>query len=377
MTDHIVLSPVEPSRHDEFLRLPEQLYRDLPHWVPPLRMERRAALLPGATPYVRRARMQWWLASRNGRPVGRISAQIDPAALAREPGIGHFGLLAAENDPKVLAALLGAAEGWLRDNGMTHARGPFDLSVNQECGVLVDGFHTPPMMMMPHNPPWLGPALEALGYGKAKDLLAYCLDCSGPPPEKVARLLKRPLPRGLTIRPLRLERYGEEIACLAGIFNDAWAGNWGFVPFDPAEVELLARELRPLIQRDLVWFAEIDGQAEAFIVCLPNLNEAIADLGGALWPTGWAKLLWRLKVSGVRSARVPLMGVRRAVAATLAGGLLPFHLIGAVWPHVVARGMKNVELSWVLEDNRPMRAMAEALSGPAYKTYRLYEKALS
>ncbi len=375
----VTVTAVDPRRDlDVFLDVPNQLYRSLPHWVQPLWMERRGALAPGTTPYLRRARMQWWIATEAGRVVGRISAHVDPVALARDPGIGHLGLLVATDRQGVVPALTAAAEEWLRGQGMTQVRGPLDLSLNQESGLLVDGFDTPPMLMMPHNPPTLGPALEQAGYEKVMDLLAYRADPRRPIPEAVRRLMERPQPPGLKVRPARLGgAYDSEVRLMVDIFNDAWSANWGFIPFDAEEVALLGRELRPLIEKRLVWFAEADGDAVAFLVCLPNLNEAIADLGGRLWPFGWAKLLWRLKGRGLRTARVPLMGVRKAMSTTLAGSLLPFHLIAALWPELMARKVEEVELSWVLETNKPMRTLAEMLCGPPCKTYRLYEKALA
>lgn len=374
----LTVTAIDPGRDlDAFLRVPFQIYGTLPHWVPPLWMERRAALAPGATPYLRRARMQWWIATQEGQTVGRISAHVDPAALSRDPGVGHLGLLAADR-PGAVSALTAAAEDWLRGQGMTRARGPLDLSLNQESGLLVEGFDTAPMLMMPHNPPDLGPALEEAGYGKVMDLLAYRADPRRPIPDPVRRLMERPLPPGLNVRPARLgTSYDEEVQTMVNIFNDAWSANWGFVPFDVDEVALLGRELRPLIEKRLLWFAEAEGHAVAFLVCLPNLNEAIADLNGRLWPFGWAKLLWRLKGRGLRTARVPLMGVRKSMSATLAGRLLPFHLIAALWPELLARKMELVELSWILETNKPMRALAEMLCGPPGKIYRLYEKALT
>lgn len=369
------IAPVAPHQLDDFIRVPFRLYANLPHWIPPLMMERRDALKPGGIPYMRRAETAMWIATRDGRPVGRISAQIDPLALARHPGIGHFGLLAAEDDAETIDLLLVTAEDWLRARGMAQILGPMNLSINEECGLLVDGFDTPPMMMMPHDPPYLGAHLARNGYAKAKDLFAYVLD-SASVPEHVHRMVTRPLSGNVRLRMLEWSDYKAEVRRLVEIFNDAWADNWGFVPFEPAEVDVMARQLRPLIDRRLVWFAEVDGVPAAFIVCLPDLNAAIADLDGKLLPFGWAKLLWRLKVRGVPSARVPLMGVRRKYARTVQGAMLPFHLIGKVRDGVNAMGIRKVEISWVLEDNPAMRALAEALCGPPYKTYRLYEKDL-
>lgn len=379
MTTTITIQQVEsPRLLDAFIRAPSALYGDDPHWVPPLILERRQALKANATPYLRRAKTALWLASRgDGRVVGRIGAQIDPTALEYQPGIGHFGHLAAEDDPQVFTALLETAENWLRSHGMTHTHGPLNPSLNEECGVLVDGFATPPMLLMPHNPPYLAQRLEERGYTKAKDLLAYLLDSQSDLPAPIQSLLARPLPAGVTIRPLRWRDYAAEVQTLVGIFNDAWRDNWGFIPFTEEEIDQLARDMRPLIEERLVWFAEMNGEAMAFLVCLPNVNEAIADLDGRLFPLGWAKLLWRIKVAGLKSARVPLMGMRKCMAGKVVGSLLPFLLVGALRREVQARGIRWVELSWILEDNGAMRAMAEALCGPAYKTYRLYERSLA
>jgi hypothetical protein len=256
-------------------------------------------------------------------------------------------------------------------------RGPFSLSVNDQAGLLVSGFDAPPMLMMPHDPPYAGPRVEALGYRKARDLLAYVCDADTPLPPAAAAVVRRGLPAGVTLRPMRRGALREEVSALIGIFNDAWAGNWGFVPFTAEEVAHLADELRPLLRERLVWFAEFRGEPVAFAVCLPNLNEAIRDLSGRLLPFGWARLLWRLKVSGVASARVPLMGVRRSLNNGLFGRVVPFFLVEAMRQEAKALGIRRIEMSWVLEDNARMRHLAEAAAGRAYKTYRVYERDLA
>ncbi|HYH19630.1 MAG TPA: dATP pyrophosphohydrolase [Azospirillum sp.] len=357
---------------DRFIRVPFDLHRDDPTWVPPLLMERRDALSSRENPYFRHAEAAFWIARRNGRDVGRVSAQLDRLA---EAGTGHFGLLAAVDDGAVVGALMETAERWLRARGAARALGPFNLSINEETGLLVDGFDTPPMLMMGHDRPYLGPLLERAGYSKAKDVLAYLSE--GPDlPAGVRALLARPLPPNVRIRRLRMADYRREVGALTDIFNDAWSGNWGFVPLTGDEIDHMARQMKPLIDERLVWFAEVDGQPAAFAVCLPNLNEAIRDLDGRLLPFGWAKLLWRLKVSGVRSARVPLMGVRRRYADSLLGSLLAFLIIAAVRREAADLGLHRIEMSWILEDNRPMRRIAEAVGGRPYKTYRLYGKPL-
>jgi hypothetical protein len=361
---------------ERFIRLPHALMRDDPAWVAPLLAERRAALSPGRNPWFRHAEAAFWIARRDGRDVGRISAQEDRLAPPDPDGarIGHFGLLAAEDDGAVFAALLGVAEGWLAARGLRRVRGPFSLSINEQTGLLVAGFDTPPMLMMPHDPAYAGKRIEALRYRKVRDLLAYIVDADAPMPPGAASLVARGLPSGVVLRPMRRAALGEEVAALIAIFNDAWAGHWGFVPFTPEEVAHLERELRPLLHERLVWFAEVRGEPVAFVVCLPNLNEAIADLSGRLLPFGWARLLWRLKVAGVATARVPLMGVRRRLHSGLLGRALPFFLVDALRREALAMGIRRIEMSWVLEDNAPMRHLAESVAAHPYKAYRVYER---
>jgi GNAT superfamily N-acetyltransferase len=379
MPGAVTIVPVQgKSALELFIRLPERLNRDDASWVAPLRMERRMALTPAKNPYFRHAEAAFWLAMRDGIPVGRISAQEDRLLPPGPDGtrLGHFGMLAAEDDPEIYAALFEAAEAWLRGRGIRRAAGPFNLSVNEETGLLVDGFGTPPMLMMPHDAPQAGPRVEALGYRKVQDLLAYLVDVTAPPPAASAKLVARGLPDNVVLRPLRRKDLHADIVRLVAIFNDAWAGNWGFVPITPEEVDAMAAALRPLLHERLVWFAELDGEAVAFAVCLPNLNEAIRDLSGRMLPLGWARLLWRLKVSGVKTARVPLMGVRRQHAGGMLGRIIPLFLVEAIRREAAAIGIRQIEMSWVLENNLPMRKLAEAFGGRQYKTYRLYEKAL-
>jgi hypothetical protein len=286
-------------------------------------------------------------------------------------------MLTAVDDPSVFAALLTTAEAWLAARGVRRAQGPFNLSINEESGLLVDGFNTPPMLMMPHDAPYVAPHLERLGYGKIRDLYAYLCDTTAALPSASAALIARGLPRDVTLRPMRFKSLKEDIASLVSIFNDAWATHWGFVPITESEVDHMAKAMRPLLHERLIWFADVKGEPAAFGLCLPDLNAAIRDLGGSLMPFGWAKLLWRLKVSGVSTARVPLMGVRKVYGEGLLGRLLALHVVEALRREAVAKGITAVEMSWILEDNLPMRHLAEAIGGWAYKTYRVYEKALA
>jgi hypothetical protein len=361
------------SELKRFVELPDRISRSDPAYVPPLHGEQEQILSTSKNPYFSHAEAQYWLARRGGRDVGRISAQRDRDI---EEPVGHFGMLAAEDDADVFSALLRTAETWLRERGMARVSGPYNLSLNETAGVLVEGFETQPMLLMDHNPRYVGPQLEAAGYAKEKDILAYLYNAETPLPQSIQRLLSRPLPAGLKIRPLDLSRYEAEVKTVSVLFNDAWAGNWGFVPLSEVETKQLAKQLRILLNEKLIWFAEFEGEPVGFIVCLPNVNEAIRDLRGKLAPFGWAKLLWRLKVAGLKSARVPLMGIRRNFSQGLLGSLTPFLLIDAVRREGLKLGIRSVELSWILEDNEPMRRINEVIGGTAYKTYRLYSKTL-
>jgi hypothetical protein len=361
-----------------FIRVPFAVHENDSAWVPPLMMEREQAFSPKDNEFLRRAEVRFWLARRDDRDVGRISAQIDP--LAQQQGsderVGHFGCLSVEDDPEAFVALLGTAEDFLRSRGVNHVRGPFSLSINEETGLLVDGFDTPPMLLMGHDPTYVAERLEALGYRKERDVYAYLLDMEAPLSRSAHRMLERPLPASVKIRRLDFSDYSNEIRRMVDIYNDAWSGNWGFVPLTEPEADEMAKRMRMLLDDRLVRFVEVDGQAVAFIVVLPNVNEAVRDLDGRLFPFGWAKLLWRLKMRRVKSARVPLMGVRRSLSGTLIGSAIPLQLIGSVMPDTAAFGLRWIELSWILEDNLPMRRILERLSARAYKTYRVYGKML-
>ena len=376
----IVLERVE-SRAElkRFLAVPARVFAGDPNWVQPLNLERLEHLDPRKNPYFATAEVAYWTARRGGDLVGRISAQVNRAHLERhQDATGHFGFLDAIDDPGVFAALTAAAEAWLRERGLARTVGPFSLSINDESGLLVEGFETPPYLMMGHARPHYARHIEACGYEKACDLIAYLYDLTSEPPAVVAKTLDK-LGRltHVRIRPFDMDRFREEVETVAEIFNDAWADNWSFVPLSKPEIAFLAKNLRPLVSPGHAAIAELDGEPVAMAVTLPNVNEAIADLGGRLLPFGWAKLLWRLKVRRTETARLPLMGVRRRLQNTPLGASLALAVIDAVRRYHAARGTKWGELSWVLEDNAPARRIIEMTGATPYKTYRMYEKDLT
>jgi hypothetical protein len=363
-----------PAELDRFVRVPARLYANLPHFVPPLLLERKEALSPKKNPLFEHAEVQLFLAVRDGRDVGRISAQVD--RLVHDPTIGHFGMIAAEDDAETFAALFAAAEGWLRERGRTRVLGPFSLSINEETGLLIEGFDTPPMMFMPHDPPYAAVRVEEQGYRKAKDVLAYLYEMSREFSPTIKRMITKRKPSTLIVRHLDMTRYEQEFDTITAIFNDAWKDNWSFIPFTEAEIRHMARSLKPLIRPYMVAIVEFNGEPVAFGITLPNLNEAIADFNGRLLPFNWIKLLLRLR-RGTKTWRVPLMGVRRSFNAGMLGAMAPFLVIDSMHQGALKTPMTHVEFSWILEDNLPMRHVIEKMGSVAYKTFRVYEKSLA
>lgn len=369
----------DKSGLDAFIRVPFSIYATDPNWVAPLIIERREAFSKKDNPYFQHARAEFWIAYKGDEAVGRISAQIDEMYLQKFGSrTGHFGLIEATDDPAVFEALFGTAEAWLKEQGMSEILGPLNFSTNEECGLLVDGFDTPPSLMMGHAMTYYDGQIKGLGFSKAKDLFAYQCSIADDLPRGVRSLAaKIAAEENINIRHLRMRSLKDEVAIIVDIFNDAWVDNWGMVPFTEAEAGALASTLRPIIVPDMVGIAEIDGEPMGMFIALPNLNEAIHDLNGRLLPFGWAKLIWRLKIAGVKTARVPLMGIRKEYQGTMLGSAITFGLIKVIFDNAARRGIEGGELSWILEDNAPMRRVIEGVGAKVYKTYRLYQKQIA
>jgi GNAT superfamily N-acetyltransferase len=363
-------------QRSEFIKVPWRIYADDPRWVPPLILERRLHLSK-QNPFFAHAKARFWIAYRGSETVGRISAQVDQLHLERyRDSTGFFGFLEAVDDPAVFAALLNAAETWLREHGMKRILGPFSLSINDEIGSLVSGFDTPPMFMMGHGRTYYDVRLKELGYDKAKDTVAYMFDALLERPAVMEAAVRRAKSRDIRVRPLRLSHLKEDLETIRDIYNDAWSENWNFIPFTSAELDSLGQSLKLFVPPEFVQIAEVKGQAAGMIVLVPNLNETIRDLNGRLLPVGWIRLLWRLKRSLPHTARVPLMGVRKEYHRSSLGVTLVFLLIDALRQPALERGIRDVELSWTLEDNLPMRHIKERIGARTYKQYRIYGKQL-
>ncbi len=359
-----------------FVEVPWRVFASDPNWVPPLRFERLEALAP-KQPIFKHLEWAAWVAYQDGVAVGRISAQIDQLHLEHyQDDTGFFGFLDAIDDPTVFEALFTAAENWLRERGMRSVRGPFSFNINQEVGLLVDGFDSKPYFMMTHARPYYGPALERLGYAKAVDMFAYLISARFEPPPVMAALFAR-LQRTVSIRPLDRKHTDRDLDTVCEIFNDAWSGNWGFVPFTQAEFRTIGHEMLLLIPPDFIQIAEMNGEPVAFIVLLPNVNEAIADLDGRLLPFGWLKLLARLKFGYPRTARIPLMGVRKRLHHTRLGPGLALSVVQALREPGIRAGIEEVEMSWILESNEAMQGIIDILGGRRTKRYRVYQRTLA
>jgi len=377
----IVVSPVAgKSDLKAFIDLPKRLFTGHRGYVAHLNSERQEAFSPRKNPLFQHVEVQFFLARRGGKVVGRISAQIDRAYLERyADSTGHFGCIVAEDEPAIFAALLRTAEDWLRNKGMKRATGPFSLSVNEEVGLLVWGFDARSTLLVPYDPPYAGPRVEACGYTKIKDVYSYDYDVQNARETIGRKLLARAgMAEQVKVRTLNMKMFDAEVRTLVGIFNDAWSDNWGFVPFTQAEIDHAGKAFGPVIIPDLVVFIDINDETVAFIVALANLNEAIDGFNGRLDPINLVKLLWRLKVVGTESTRVPLMGVKKKFRNhPLLGAGLAMIAIDVLRENGKRLGKKTAELGWILEDNRATNNIIRTVGGVHYKTHRIYEKALA
>jgi hypothetical protein len=375
----VTIRPVEDAADRKaFVDLAYALNADDPNWVPPLKTEVHGLIDPRTNPWFAHAEARFFLAEREGRPVGRISAQVDQLVLEHMgAGIGQWGMFEAA-DAEAAAELIHRAEAWLRGRDMTRSMGPFSLSIWDEPGLLIKGHDHPPMVMMGHNKPEYEAWVEAAGYVKAKDLFTYDLEVTAPFPPIVQRIVAagEKNPR-ITIRRTVKKRFEAEAALLLGILNDAWSDNWGFIPLTEAEIAYAGKKLKPIVLEDMILVAEYDGEPVAFMMALPDINQFLGDLDGSLFPFGWAKLLWRLRRMRPTGGRVPLMGVVKRLHGTRLASQLAFMMIEQIRKAGTGHyGISRAEVGWVLEDNGPMISIAEAIESDVNRIYRIYEKPL-
>jgi len=379
----IVVPVTTKAERATFVDLAYRMNRSDPNWVPPLRMEAMELVTPGKNPFFDHADVQLFLAKRAGKVVGRISAHIDLAATAMDPaqgfgpGTGNWGLFEAE-DEAVADALIRTAEEWLRAKGMTRVVAPMSMSVWEEPGQLVEGHDHPPTVMMGHQPAHYQPWFEARGYAPVKSLYTYDLDITKEFPPLIQRIIQSGEKNAkIRIRNVDKSRFDAEAALILDILNDAWSDNWGFVPFSDREIAYAGKKFKPIVHEDLIMVAEYEGEPVAFMMTLPDLNEAIKPMDGKLFPFNWAKLLLWLRKPRVRTMRVPLMGVRKKLQSSRLASQLAFMMIEYIRRNAITRyGASRGEIGWILDDNQGMIAIADAIDSKINKVYRVYGKTL-
>ena len=365
--------PVSDGRGlDRFIAFPYDHYRDDPLWVPQLRRDVKTLLSPGKNPFFEHAEAQYWLAVRDGRVVGRIGAiKNDLHNREHNDRVGFYGFFESIDDQAVANALFDTAAAWLRQRGFDTMRGPMSPSTNDECGLLIANNGTPPSLMMPYNFAYYQGLHDRYGFTKAKDLLAYEGGGGDFAPERFLKLARRATERsGITLRTLDMKRFDAEVELLKELYNSAWEKNWGFVPLTNAEIDHLAKQLKPIVVPDLVIFAELQGRIVGFGCALPDFNLALLhNRSGRLFP-GILKVLWHARK--ISRSRVLLLGV----VPEFRGRGVDAVLYERVWQNSAKHGMPRGEAGWILEDNALMNKAATQLGFRVSKTYRVYDKPL-
>jgi len=363
------------DNRNEFIRFPWKVYQGNPHWVPPLKSDVEFLLSAKKNPFFQHAEAACFLARKNGETVGRIAAIIDRNHIKfHNEQAGFFGYFECLPDCAVARELLDTAARWLKERNIEIMRGPVNPSMNEECGFLLEGFDSPPMIMMTYTPAYYLDYMERCGLTKARDLYAYLAVirdvAAGGRLEKLASTVKARVP-GLTMRSANMKQFQREMAAVKGIYNSAWSHNWGFVPMTDAETESMAKRLKPLIVPELLILAEVNGKPAAFAVALPDYNQVLGKLDGRLGPVAIAKFLWYSRK--IRDIRVLAMGVTEEFRKKGLEGLLYLEAFKAA----VKKGYARAEMSWILEDNVLMQRGCEFMGGKLYKKYRIYEKKIS
>jgi len=380
----ITIKPVADKKgRKAFVDLGRRFAANTPHSIPQLRSEQLELVDPNKNPFFEHARVQFFMAYRNGKEVGRISAHIDELALELPveqgfgPGTGMFGYFDAD-DEAVGRELLRAAEDWLRGQGMTRSLGPISMSIWEEPGLLTFGHDHPPTIMMGHHPAQYQGWIEGDGYNLNKKLLTYDLDVTHEFPPLIRRVVKLgERNEKILMRPADKSKFASEVRIILGILNDAWSDNWGFVPFTEREIDYAAKKLKPLILPQLVKIVELDGEPVAFMLTLPDVNSVLAEIGGKMLPFGWIKLLRWSRKPKRSDMRVPLMGVLRKFHNSRMASQLAFMMTDTI-RREASRDFETqrAEIGWILEDNLGMVAIADAIGSKVNREYSIYEKAL-
>jgi GNAT superfamily N-acetyltransferase len=356
----------------QFIRVAWHVNSSDPAWVPPLFLTVKTLLDRRRHPFHRHADVAYFLAMRNGSPVGRIAAIVNHRhnEFHRER-TGFFGMFECEDDPEVAIGLFDQAASWLRERGVERMRGPVNLSTNHDCGLLVEGFDRRPVVMMPHNPAYYPQLFRMAGLAKSRDLLAYWIDSQEPPERLVAGADKIASRLGVSIRTIEMRRFPAEVALIREIYNAAWSRNWGFVPMTEAEFGFMARELKLIVDPDLCLIAEVRGEPVGFSLALPDINQALRRApDGRLLPFGIFRVLAEMR--RLKGFRIVILGLKPGFQQQGLGACLYLR----TWRSGASKGYRYAEASWILEDNWKMRRPLESMGAVPYKRYRIYERPL-
>jgi len=357
---------------NRFVRLPWEIYKNDPNWVPPLIRDVKFKLDRAKHPFFDHAKMEMFLAIRGKHVTGRIAAIVDERHNEfHEEHTGFFGMFECIENYDVAQALFSTAENWCREKGMDRIRGPVNLSMNDECGFLLEGFDSSPVIMMTYNPKYYLDFSDRYGFVKAKDLLAFLKGKVGVVGriEKIVERVRRK--ENVVIRHMDMKRYLEEIEIIKDVYNEAWEPNWGFVPMTSKDIDLMAKEMKPLLEPEMVLFAEVDGQSVGVSITIPDYNQVLKKLNGRLGPIGMLKFLYyKRKITGTRGI---VFGIKKEYQKTGINAVLYYdtEMAGA------RLGYTWCEMSWNLEDNDMINRFDEAIGGELYKKYRIVEKSIA
>ena len=358
----------------QFIKLPWKIYQNDPNWVPPLIMDRKKLLDRKKNPFFKHSEMEMFLAYKESELVGRIAGITNENHNKfQEDNVGFFGFFESIDDQEVNTALFERVKDWLRGKGKDGMLGPMNPSTNDEAGLLVEGFDTPPYVMMCHNPVYYQKLLEDYGLKKAKDLYAWYLDIRNYNiPERLLNIAEKSKARyNISLRNLKIKDIQSELKLVLEVYNNAWSKNWGFVPMTTEEILHAANDLKQIADEDFLLLAEKDGKPVGFSVTLPNINEILINIrNGKLLPTGLFKLLTGMKK--IRNVRVVMLGVVKDLQKAGLGSIFYVETLR----RAMERGLDGGEMSWILEDNYPMNSAIEMFGSKCHKTYRIYHDRL-
>jgi hypothetical protein len=370
----IDIKPVKGKKElTEFIKLPWKIYKGDPYWVPPLISDMKKILNTKKNPFFQHSEAELFLARKDGEVVGRIAAILNNNHNKfHNEKTGFFGFFESINDTEVSKQLLQTAQSWVKQKGMTVLRGPMNFSTNDTCGFVCEGFDSSPVIMMPYNPKFYLDLVEDFGFKRVKELFAYYFDRDMPMPERFTRIAQKThQDKSIHFRTINLKDIWNEVELIKTIYNEAWGRNWGFVPMTDAEIKHTAKELKPIADSDIIYFAEVNGEIAGFSLALPDYNQILKDINGRLFPFGLFKLLINKKK--INRIRVITLGVRQKFQNKR--GLAP-----TFYYETYTRGKKKgyslAEFSWILEDNVLMNRALEALGAKLYKKYVIYEKSI-